>query len=117
MHTETEEPVVAAKPMKDFAPGELMFTVERMGDDKNNMEVREVFFRREDGPTRYPENVRVARLGIVQGDPYDTESERPRFSRWGRPDHTEADGRTLANGPGLGGSAWAARFPEPLGKN
>ena len=50
---------------------------ERIGDDRNNMEIRETFWLRDaDGPCRFEHGVRTARLGLVQGDPFDTSGAR-----------------------------------------
>ena len=55
---------------KDVPIGATFYTSERMGDDRNNMEVRETFYVRDpDAPCRYPHNVRIGRIGMVQGDP------------------------------------------------
>lgn len=108
--------------MSAFAPGEIMFTVERMGDDKNTMEIREVFYMRDpDGECRWPHNVKVARLGIVQGDPTHEDvvaGGRPRYARWGEPsrDPGEADGRTMCRPLGdCSASVWARIYHKELG--
>lgn len=86
--------------LKDCDPGEIVFTTERMGDDRNSMEVREVFYIRDpERPYRYPHNVPVALLGMVQGDVdcEEWEAIAPRFMRISGPsrDPGEADGRTI----------------------
>ena len=82
--------------VKDIPSGEAFFLTEKMGDDRNNVEVREVFYARLDGPCRYPNNVRVGLIAIVQGDP-DGEGP-PRFRRsGGELTVTEMDGRMTAH--------------------
>lgn len=92
--------------VKDMKPGTLFFTAEKIGDDKNMVEVREVLYVREpDRPCRYEHNVSVARLATVQGIVLD----KPRYVVRNDPpcrDPGEMDGRTLANlFPGI--SLWA----------
>ena len=84
---------------KDVPPGATFYTSERMGDDRNNMEVREVFYIRDpDGPCRYSHNVRIARIGTIQGDP-DGEGP-PRYRSVNKEpcrDPGEMDGRTTCH--------------------
>lgn len=80
--------------LRDAAPGEVVYMQERIGDDKNSMEVRETFYLREDGrDCWHPHNVPIARLAVIQGDPG---SAVPRYV-WLGPspcrDPGEADGR------------------------
>lgn len=81
--------------LKDVPFGAVCYTSERLGDDKSNMEVREVFYIRDpDGPCRHPHNVRIARIGIAQGN---ASEWTPRYARKADPpcrDPGEADGRT-----------------------
>lgn len=81
---------------KDVPAGALFYTSERIGDDKNSMEVREVFYVREpDAPCRHPHNVRIGRIALIQGDP--DGSEPPRYRRVLNEvcyDPGEMDGRT-----------------------
>lgn len=84
---------------KDVPPLELFYTTERMGDGRNNMEVREVFYVRDhNAPCRYPHNVRIGRIGIIQGDP--ESADPPRYRRIGKEpcrDPGEMDGRTVVH--------------------
>lgn len=76
-------------PLSHFiAPGTIVFYSERMED-----ELREVYYRiLPAGPTLYLNNVRVARLGIVQGE----DAYNPRYERYSvtNPVASEADSRT-----------------------
>ena len=105
--------------LADVPAGAIVYTKEMMGDDKNSMEVREVFYMRDpDGPCLYDYDVKCARLGIVQGDPNDPDGH-VRYVRFGKPsrDPGEADGRIDVRLLRDGGSVWAPRFVEALGGN
>lgn len=84
---------------KDVPPGSVFYTSERLGDDRNSMEVREVFYVRDgDAPCRYPHNIRIGRVGIVQGDP--DSKEPPRYRRMNDEpcrDPGEMDGRATVH--------------------
>jgi hypothetical protein len=80
--------------LADVTPRTIVYTSERVGDDKSGMEERIVFYIREpDGPCRYPSNVRIARIGMAQGDPHDLAPRYLRFSSEPCRDPGEADGR------------------------
>lgn len=104
--------------LKDVSPGSICFMQERMGDDRNAMEVREVFYVRDpDALCRHSHNVRIGRIGIAQGDATDAANGgTPRYHRFGAPcrDPGEADGRTKVELLSDGNSVWAARFAEYL---
>lgn len=53
-------------PLKDVAPGSIVFTSERLDD-----EVRETFYIREAGAAalRYAYDVKISRIGFIQFDP------------------------------------------------
>lgn len=82
--------------LADVPVGELCFMQERLGDDRNRMEIRETFYLREERVCRHPHFVGVARIGLVQG----TQGESPRY-RWKNfppcRDPGEADGRVLVH--------------------
>lgn len=79
------------KTLAQFPFASIVFTSERIDD-----EVRETFYVKGDiRPCRYPYNVRIARFGMVQGDP--KSPDRPRVVRiltQACRDPGEADGRT-----------------------
>lgn len=55
--------------LADVPPGQIAVFREVLGDARSATEIREVFYLREDGRgCRYPHNVPVARVGIIQGD-------------------------------------------------
>lgn len=91
-----------------FKVGDIVFTSERIGDNKSGMEVREVFYIRDpDRPTLYPHNVPIGRFGTVQGDP--SSESGPRYVRLRNEpcrDPGETDGRRLCRALQGGSSVW-----------
>lgn len=100
--------------LKDVPIDAICYMQERIGDDKNAMEVRETFYVRDaDAPCRHPHNVRIGRIGVVQGDPdrVDEDAGRTvaRYIKVSGPvcrDPGEADGRTTVRLLSDGGSRW-----------
>jgi hypothetical protein len=100
--------------LKDVPVGAICYMQERIGDDRNAMEVRETFYMRDaDTPCRYPHNVRIGRIGVVQGDPdrIDEDAGRPvprsvKCSGTVCRDPGEADGRTTVRLLSDGESRW-----------
>jgi len=97
--------------LRDVPAGTICFTRETIGDDRNNLEVRETFYRRIGGleKTRYPRNVMIARLGIAQGDPNQGPAVPPRYRVALSPpccDPGEADGLTQVHRLFDGLSRW-----------
>lgn len=93
--------------VKSIAANMIFYIAEMIGDDRNAMEIREVFYIRDpDGPCRYPNNVRVARLALFQG----TQGKEPRYVDGCIPpcrDPGEMDGRMQALPLTSEGSAWS----------
>jgi len=96
--------------LKDVPTGSIAYTSERIGDAKNSMEVREVFYLREpDRSCKFASNVPIARLGIAQG----TGGSPPRYSvKLASPcrDPGEVDGRIMVQLLSSGGSLWASHL-------
>lgn len=94
--------------LKDVPPGTICYATERIGDDKNRMEVRETYWLRdEDSPCRHAHFVRTARLGCIQGTPGDEDG--PRYHRLLREpcrDPGETDGRIQVHLLSAGASMW-----------
>ena len=104
--------------LKDVPAGAVCYTQERIGDDKNAMEVREVFYIRDpDAPCRYSHNVRIGRIGIAQGDEAGANlNAMPRYHRFSVPcrDPGEVDGRINVHLLSAGRSTWMHKFVEYL---
>ena len=100
--------------LKDVPAGAICYMQERIGDDKNAIEVRETFYVRDaDALCRYPHNVRIGRIGVVQGDHdrVDEDAGRAvaRYIKVTGPvcrDPGEADGRTTVRLLSDGESRW-----------
>lgn len=79
-----------SKPLAEFRPGSIVFTSERIDD-----ETRETFYIRDANDVcRYPYNVPIARIGLVQGDPTSNQPRVVRILNNPCRDPGEADGRT-----------------------
>lgn len=89
--------------LKDWPPGTIVYTLERVGE-----EYREVFYIRDEArPCRYENNVPVGRFGMAQG----VVDQEPCYVRKRvEPccDPGEADGRIECYNVRDGGAMWAA---------
>jgi len=85
--------------MRDISAGSVVVTQEYIGDDRSNMELREVYYLRDpDRKCRYTGNVPLRRIGCFQGSELDP---TPRYARAINPSTaylSEASGAMIVKG-------------------